>query len=202
MKNLFLPCLILAALIASCHQESSKKETISLDEVVSGSSTSKSTLDTVQAKEPIAVSFLKMTAKLSIPESAILTIDTLLFIDRYDHVSNYKYTVQADKKSFFAANWKFSSQAASKNAFVNWTQCYGSTCKSLNLNDSISVSNENMGMLLFGNELFYFSKIKQQQFMEIIKFIIAENKLKTIDFAFYQDGKKGVKWYQFDDFKK
>jgi hypothetical protein len=59
-----------------------------------------------------------------------------------------------------------------------------------------------MGMLLFGNELFYFSKIKQQQFMEITKFIIAENKLKTIDFAFYQDGKKGVKWYQFDDFKK
>ncbi len=189
-------------LVASC-QSPTKKETVTMDEVMEGSSENyKVDTELVEVKQlELDESFQNVAEKLELPIVDFIAIDSLLFVDRFENVSSYKYLLTNNSSSTFFAQWTFTNASSAKNAFMNWTQCYGARCHSLILNDSTSVSSEHMAMLLVGKELYYMNVINEKRYISFVSALIAAKKWNEIDYAFYQNGKKSVKWFQFEDFK-
>lgn len=192
--------LLLLMSLFACTTEESHEKVYSMDDIIEGSNQKVILKDTIIPEAPIDETFLKIATKLAVTKEDIRQLDTLLFVDRYENESNYKYHVSMKNKMFFVAHWNFNSKSAAKNAFVNWLQCYGKSCNTLNLNDSVSVSNEKMAMLLTQKDLFYLSNVKLDEYQLFVKELIADKKLKEIDFSFYQNGKKGIEWFNFEDF--
>ncbi len=189
-------------IIASC-QSPTKTEAVTMDEVVEGSLENYK-VDTVSAEVKqleLDKSFQNVAEKLKLPIADFIAIDSLLFVDRFENVSTYKYHLTNNSSSTFFAQWTFTNAASAKNAFMNWTQCYGARCNSLILNDSTSISSEHMAMLLVGKELYYMNVISEERYISFVSALITAKKWKEIDYAFYQNGKKSVKWFQFEDFK-
>lgn len=190
--------------MTACKPSSSDTETISLDDVVEGS-TENYSIDTTSVeieKIEFDPTFQKIAEKLELSIVDFIAVDSLLFVDRFENISAYKYQLTNAISSTFFAEWTFANAAAAKNAFINWTQCYGARCNSLVLNDSTSISSEHMAMLLVGKELYYMNTIDEKRFHSFVTELIAEKRLKKIDYAFYQNGRKSVKWFQIEDFEE
>lgn len=201
--KIFLATITLLIVLISC-QENHTSQTLSMDDIVSGDSSDyhHTKSDTVVVKDTFKLDedFQKFANEVNLDKLTIRNIDSILYVDRFDHISSYKYQLEDPKYHFFIASWKFRNSNSAQNAFINWTQCFGPKCRSLKINDSISISNKHMAMILTKDELFYLEGISEKEYKTFTTSIIKWKKLKMIDYTFYQDGKKGVKWYKFPDF--
>jgi len=116
-----------------------------MDDILSGDTTThRIATTTMEPTDTVAIDpeFLDFMKKMELPTENLKPMDTTFLVDRFANESSFKYNI--DTKTFLAI-WKFSSNAAAKNAFINWTQCYGKRCQQILLNDSTnSVSNEKM----------------------------------------------------------
>lgn len=201
LKTYFL--LVIALTLFACQTKKTPDEILTLDEVVSGSentplSQADTLIPTVQINEDLQE--ILTTSKLEF--DSIIPIDTLLFIDRYEVKSNYKYFLTTKKTKSFVAHWEFENQALAKNAFMNWIQCYGAKCSALTINDSTSVSAEKMGIFLTENHIYYLNNITQKDYTKFLQTTLENQKIKVFIFAFYQNGKKGVIWLDEEYFSK
>lgn len=182
----------------ACQTKEQETVTISLDEVIEGSS-SQNELDTLVV-EKIQVEldehFVELATILEIPLDKVVEQDTVLFVDRFESLSRFKYIINDDKKPLFIAKWNYKNATSAKNAFINWTQCYGKNCSSLDFKADKSISAENMGMVLAGSQLLYWNNLSQKDFEKAINEWIELEKIETIEYAFYQQGKKGITWYE------
>jgi|GEM_PF-5444269 len=185
----------------ACKNDGRSEDPLSLDDVIEGSDgsytdSSKELLS--EEKVTLDETYAAFAAELGESIEQTRVIDSLMFVDRFDTKSSYKY--QNDSSKMFIAEWKFANPAAAKNAFMNWIQCFGTKCNALAVGDSVGISGEKMAILLSGNELYYFSGIKKEVFKKTVNYLLEEKKIKNIDFALYQNGKKRIDWMKLEDF--
>lgn len=192
---------VVASVFFACQTQKTPDEILTLDEVVSGSeNTPLSQADTLIPTVAINENFQEILTASKLEFDSVIPVDTLLFIDRYEVKSNYKYFLSTKKRTTFVAHWEFENQALSKNAFMNWIQCYGAKCAALKINDSTSVSAEKMGIFLTENHIYYLNNCTQKDYSQFLQTTLETQKLKSFLFAFYQNGKKGVTWLDKEDF--
>lgn len=201
VKTLFFG-LIFLALVACKNEPANKLKILSMDEIIKSSESTKLTQDTIIEVASIDSVFLQNVSILKVVSEDVKILDTLLFVDRYENISSYKYQVVVNNKPSFFAQWRYKNAAKAKNAFINWTQCYGANCTALKLNDTIAISAEKIAMLLVGEKLYYLKDISKKEYTSFVKKTLENSPKQTVDYAFYQDGKKGIQWYRWEDFDK
>ena len=189
--------------LIACKNGAGPEDSLSLDDVVEGSNKSYTDLskeELSEEKTSLDETYAAFAAELGESIEQTRVIDSLMFVDRFDTKSSYKY--QNDSSKMFVAEWEFANPALAKNAFMNWIQCFGTKCNALAVGDSVGISSEKMAILLSGNELYYFSGIKKEVFKKTVNYLLEEKKIKNIDFALYQNGKKRIDWMKLEDFKE
>lgn len=186
--------------LGACKNETGSKDPLSLDDVIDGGK--EPVLDSleerIEEKVLLDETYISFAQQLGENIGQTRTVDSMMFVDRFDTESSYKY--QNDSSKIFVAEWKFTSSAAAKNAFMNWIQCFGSKCKSVAIGDSLGISNEKLALLLSGSELYYFSGIKKEFFEKAVTYLIEEKKIENVTFALYQNGRKRMDWMKLEDF--
>lgn len=203
--QLIIPAFICLFLL-SCNPKDDDNS-ITLDDIVSGDSTISDDLisedsaalrevETINLDEELDSLFRQLRLKYE----NIISVDTLLNVDRYENLESSKYEIKLSGHQPFFGFWKYKNNALAKNAFMNWIQCYGKNCSSISLNDTKNVSNEQMSMILIENKLYYLVGFSQKQYQTILEFLMRDDVMPT--YAFYQNGRKGIEWFSADEFQK
>lgn len=194
---------MLTLFVVAC---SSKEElkTVSMDDLIESSAdvSPDSLVDKQIERIPLQSELQTLVEAENWSPNDVVELDSIMFVDRFDVEQTHKYIINTANNSVYWASWKFKTSSQALNAFVNWTQCYGKQCKTLMLTDTISVSVEKMGMLLVENEFYYWNNISEEQYLTFGSSLLDRARKPKKIYAFYQNGKKSVTWFQPENFEK
>ena len=123
------------------------------------------------------------------------------FLDRFSAKHFIKNKLFQGGDSLLHFRWTFSDTTATKNAFYNWLDCYGTTCRSIKLYEPFKI--EKQATLIFLNQ-YSISYIRGKQNLSKEAWTNFETTVFPADSLFLlivqQPGKNAI-WYQYKDKK-
>ena len=194
-----LLCLTFLILVTRCH--SGEKETIR------NFDPTKKIKSEVEEKNNQQVDSLLFWKQRYQSDSVKINFDSLQasftrhFLDRFNakHIIKNKLFQGGDSLLHF--RWSFSDTTATKNAFYNWLDCYGTTCRSIKLYEPFKI--EKQSTLIFLNQ-YSISYIRGKQNLSKESWINFEKTVFPTDSLFLlivqQPGKNAL-WYQYKNKK-
>jgi len=128
--------ILLGSILIACQQKENK--TVHLSDIVPKAkhdSILSSLSDQQNEQKNIDLSFLPLTElkTYSISWDSIYYIDSQYFLDRFSTVETKKVAYLFDNKEFFVFQWTFSDSLKTMTAFLNWMNCFGEHCKTVEL---------------------------------------------------------------------
>jgi hypothetical protein len=123
------------------------------------------------------------------------------FLDRFNAKHFIKNKLFQSGDSLLHFRWTFGDTTATKNAFYNWLDCYGTACRSIKLYEPFKM--EKQATLIFLNQ-YSISYIRGKQNLSKEAWINFEKTVFPTDSLFLlivqQPGKNAL-WYQYKDKK-
>lgn len=182
IKSLFFVGIVFSvlSLVVSCTDTAD--ETVNFDELAPTSDKYKngpktdSTEVEVRNEKPSASTFLTLGDSL-FPDASWKNWDTLLFLDRFGSLSAEKWILKHQKDSIVFLSYSFKDSLRVKNAFFNWLDCFGSSCKSYKVGQNAKYNKRNTLVYVAPQQVVLIessSKLKE----ESIRSILQEEKKK------------------------
>ena len=194
-----LLCLTFLILVTRCH--SGDKETIR------NFDPTKKIKSEVEEKNNQQVDSLLFWKQRYQSDSVKINFDSLQasftrhFLDRFKAKQIIKNKLFQGGDSLLHFRWTFGDTTATKNAFYNWLDCYGTTCRSIKLYEPFKI--EKQSTLIFLNQ-YSISYIRGKQNLSKESWINFEKTVFPTDSLFLlivqQPGKNAL-WYQYKNKK-
>jgi len=145
--------LVFAVLFLGCKENT--EEVVDMTEIMPSSKDYKdgpkeddtSNLENVTVNTGLDHSLLD-EAKIELSKLAVC--DTLLFPDRFSPIRLTKFTYASENETILFSSFRFKDSIKTKNVFLNWTNCFGSNCKSARIGEVVNLQKE--GFLLMTND--------------------------------------------------
>lgn len=147
---IFLSALVL---IVSC--KDTKEELLNLNEIAPTSDNYKEgkkikeTEDTSVEKVETLLDQQKLEEQ-QLHLKSLRSTDTLLFPDRFSAQSSRRFYYSIENDSVLYSKWKFKDSLKTKNVFLNWSNCFGTRCKSASIGEKVNLQGQ--GFLLLSND--------------------------------------------------
>ena len=194
-----LLCLTFLILVTRCH--SGDKETMR------NFDPTKKIKSTIEEKNVQHLDSLLFWEQRYRSDSVKINFDSLQasftrhFLDRFSAKHFIKNKLFQGGDSLLHFRWTFSDTTATKNAFYNWLDCYGTTCRSIKLYEPFKI--EKQATLIFLNQ-YSISYIRGKQNLSKEAWTNFETTVFPADSLFLlivqQPGKNAI-WYQYKDKK-
>ena len=194
-----LLCLSFLILVTSCH--SGDKETMR------NFDPTKKIKSAVEEKNGQQVDSLFFWEQRYQSDSVKINFDSLQasftrhFLDRFKAKQIIKNKLFQGGDSLLHFRWTFGDTTATKNAFYNWLDCYGTACRSIKLYEPFKI--EKQATLIFLNK-YSISYIRGKQNLSKESWINFETTVFPTDSLFLlivqQPGKNAL-WYQYKNKK-
>lgn len=194
--------VILILILFSCKEEV-KNKTVTLDEL-SGVETSNEPTDTLPKEEkkltwdsipPRLAGFFQVQ---NTPLDQLSRIENELFLDRFQAKQKAKWKQQVNSDSTCYFYYQFKDSVHTKNAFLNWMDCFGESCQTISLLPEAKQRVRKGGHLIWVSEkeIIYATGNRIPKEQEWIDFQLSEREKETkkgrILFVGYQ--KPNGKW--------
>lgn len=151
MKILFFLCAF--AILVSCSD--TKEELLDLNEIAptsdnykEGKNINKATQLSEENVETLLDQLILNEQQLDL--KSLRSTDTLLFPDRFSAQSHQRFYYSIENDSVLYSKWKFKDSLKTKNVFLNWSNCFGTNCKSAFIGEKINLQRQ--GFLLLSND--------------------------------------------------
>lgn len=80
--------------------------------------------------------------------------DTLLYPDRFGTKTTEKWIIITPSDSVIALSFSYSDSIKTKNAFFNWLDCFGSSCRSYTVGDNLRIPKRNAQLFVGSTGIF------------------------------------------------
>lgn len=190
--------IFLALAIFSCKNESDKVETVDLEEFLpKAKKTYDYQEDTLNQIEKHTADSLELYIKSKI-SNAIFRDETKLsnnkhFPDRLDYVQKFYHELIIDSTLYELAVWDFEDSLHTVNAFYNWIDCFGKTCKSIRVGESKWIYDGSFQLFVEDQRIIYISSQKTVN-KELWDKLVQPVTEKKWNYNLYQPLKRKVQW--------
>ncbi len=201
MKILF--GLAIGFMVFSCKE--GKRDVVDMNDIVAKSEK----YNGKESKEAEKIDTLKMSdvflsdlelKKSELAISKARNTDTLLFPDRFKFTKKTTFLYSLNADSVLYSKWNFRDSTKTKNAFLNWTNCFGTKCNAIRIGQKANLQKD--GFLLLVNDtcmIYVGTHLKSEQ-EKWISYYTSDKKQKwTYMLSQTKNGK--VNWQSFKDKK-
>ena len=105
-------------------------------------------------ERPVKSVFLAVIDSIR-PESSWQKWDSILFPDRFGAGTTEKWIVHSDIDSVLLIHYGFRDSTSAKNAFYNWIDCFGPSCKSYTVGGNIRTKNKYTYFFVGTNDIYF-----------------------------------------------
>lgn len=203
MKKLLFFCFFVAGCTGNSTQDPVTFDEVTPDSKKEYHKTDSLVVDTVKAFSISSLSDFSQNFadSLLVVDSRFSQWDTLLFPDRFQAVSKEKWKANFGKDSLVFARWEFKDSIQTKNAFYNWLDCFGTKCKSVELNSEKRIQKQAFFILLTNKQLLFVESKKRLKFEDLHAFFSEQLKRETLLFWLQQETSGKVNWMKADAWK-
>lgn len=200
MTRLFLP-LFLILIAAACSGEKTD-DVIDMDDIVPHAKRTSQARDT-SANQPIITGIdLEVTQQIGWKFSAVAQTETPLFPDRFYPRHTHKLSLFTPTDSTFFCQWAFKDSSATNNAFYNWLDCFGTSCKSIRVNEQTSFQRDNFILLVNDTSITYITSPAPIDNEKWLHYFELKNNIKNWKTIIQQRRKKKATWLRMVDGKQ
>ncbi len=206
--------LILFIFITACNSNQ-QEEVISLDDLTGHSdrynedSLKKNGQDNVDKVKVILPEFLQRFAdSTQLSNENFNIVDSTTFTDRFGADSTLKIiwskTNNMDNNIFEQSSlfyWHYKDSTRCTNAFYNWLDCFGKSCKSLKVKDNKNLQKDFASIWVSEKEIYYLSSNENYKISDLENLFNREKKL-TWKYILVQNKNSAAKWFMYDDKNK
>jgi hypothetical protein len=157
--------LILALAIFSCENKSDKIDTVDLEEFLPKAKKAYNyEEDTLQQIKKHTADSLELYIKSKISNANFRDKEELSnnkhFPDRLDYTQKFYHELIIDSTLYELVVWNFEDSLHTVNAFYNWIDCFGKTCKSIRVGESKWIYDGSFQLLVDDKRIIYISSEK------------------------------------------
>lgn len=124
--------------------------------------------------------------------------DSLFFPDRFAPKNTEKFRYLFDNEPVYYNRWSFRDSIKTTNAFLNWMNCFGSSCVSLNLGESKNLQREPFLLLVSDTSIVYITGGHSAELLKWNK-LYTSNKDAHFDYILKQSPRSKVSWASCED---
>lgn len=169
-------------------------DVVNINEIMPHAKRTSNPRDTSASTPTITGFDLEVAQQIGWKFSAVAQTEAPLFPDRFYPKNSHKLTLFTPTDSTFFCQWAFKDSTATNNAFYNWLDCFGASCKSIKVNENINFQRDNFILLLNDTSITYITSpapINTEQWLHYFELKNELNNWKTI---IQQGRKKKATW--------
>ena len=194
---------ICCLLLFSCREE--EVETIDLSDIIQSSEKYNENGDNPenQQENVDTLSVVKQNfRKNGILCDSIMAFEENIFPDRFGAISVEKYELFTADNQFRFVEWKYKDSAKVMNAFFNWMDCYGKSCKSIFIGEERLFQANPMQLFVNDSALIYIEGIESFDFRQWEDYLSKNGYPKDWNFVIEQRKMGKARWFQYIEEKK
>lgn len=193
-------CMTLVLAFTSCGNDSSRSETVDLEEFLPKSKKEYNyEEDTIHKVEDHIPDSIELLIQKRINNVDFLSKEELSnkkhFPDRLDYTQRFNHELIIDSILYELVIWEFEDSLHTVNAFYNWMDCFGKKCRSIRIGESKWIFEGAFQLFVDDSKLIYIATdngMDQKLWDNLF-----EPKLKNAwNYHLYQPLKRKVKWLE------
>jgi hypothetical protein len=164
-------------LMCAC-QESKKEKVVDMDDVISIPKDEKRIKSDPANDSLSTLISLIQAEKSGIRISALAPVLNPMFPDRFAPSKTRKLVLNPGKDSVLFCQWVFKDTIRTKNAFYNWLDCFGPSCKSIKIGEKKNFQGDHMLLLVNDTSITFVSspiKIDSKSWLAYFEKLKIEN---------------------------
>lgn len=193
--------LLILLLATSCQEE--KKEVVDLNDILPQSERyGEDHNDEVIEEIDSSALLLKRFVDHGMEISGVEELSGSLFPERFGPERNEKFIFKTDLGTFDYYRWNFEDSSKVMNAFFNWIDCFGESCKSAFVGQEKNFQKNPFRLFVNNTSLIFVESEENFDTESWIEFLEKEGFEEDWAFILTQNKRGRVKWYQMIDGKK
>ncbi len=140
--------------------------------------------------------------KNGIPCDSVVAFEETLFPDRFGAISTEKYELFTSENQFRYVQWKYEDSAKVMNAFFNWMDCYGKSCKSIFIGEERLFQANPFQLFVNDSVLIYIEGVESFDFKKWEDYLDKSGYPKDWNFVIEQRKLGKARWFQYIEEKK
>ena len=140
--------------------------------------------------------------KNGIPCVSVVAFEETLFPDRFGAISTEKYELFTSENQFRYVQWKYEDSAKVMNAFFNWMDCYGKSCKPIYIGEERLFQANPFQLFVNDSVLIYMEGIESFDFKKWEDYLEKSGYPKDWNFVIEQRKLGKARWFQYIEEKK
>lgn len=199
MKQIaFIACIVV---LFACRDK--EQEVIDINDVIPSSENYKNGHDAEDTSEQnLPVFSPSIDPSLLVEHQLVLdgiqASDSLFFPDRFAPKNTEKFSYQSDNSTVYYNRWSFRDSIKTTNAFLNWMNCFGSTCVSANLGEAKNLQKEPFLLLVSDTSVVYITGGNSAELSKWNK-LYTTKKDARFDYILKQSPRGKVSWTSSED---
>ena len=133
---------------------------------------------------------------------SIVAFEETMFPDRFGAISVEKYQLFTVDNQFRYLQWKYEDSAKVMNAFFNWMDCYGKSCKSIFIGEERLFQANPFQLFVNDSVLIYIEGIESFDFKQWEEYLTKTGYPKDWNFVIEQRKLGKARWFQYTEEKK
>ena len=191
--NKILLFLLLTVLFAC--GEKPKEELIDLKDIISHQGNEAEIDKPTEEKDTVSHLFNSALAnELGFNLSGLHIYSSPMFPDRFNPKSVRKLVLMQEVDSTLFCQWSYKDSIATKNAFYNWIDCFGPTCKSIKVNQKINFQKDNFAVFLNDTSITYISSSKKMNYKDWQEFFVQSQNIQDWKLLIHQSLRGKANW--------
>jgi len=182
---------------------SEKPDPLNMDDIMAESENYKE--DELNASEVVEMDST-VIVKNWLNDNGVLT-DSIIYVsrrmlpDRFSVEPATKFSLFTQTDTIFYSQWKYTDSAKTVNAFYNWVDCYGVSCKSFFIGDEVNFQKKPFKILVGDSTIIYLEGMENFDFKQWDSFYESVG-YSSWNYILEQRRRGKVHWYVYEDGKK
>lgn len=175
--------------------EKDTEHVINLKDVIPKAEGSKPALKSKITNKPDCRFNMQLAGESGVAIDGFHSVDVALLPDRFNPTSVTKLALTKGKDSVLFSQWIFQDSSHTQNAFYNWLDCFGQTCKSFKIGQQGRFQHESFIMFVNDTSLTYISSQIKLNPKQWVQYFEKNNAIDTWRYVLYQPNRAKASWF-------
>jgi hypothetical protein len=181
-------------LVEACGEKDTE-QVINLKDVIPKAEGAKLVLKRKNTNEPDDRFNMQLAGESGVAIDGFHSVDVTLLPDRFNPTSATKLALTKGKDSVLFSQWIFQDSSQTQNAFYNWLDCFGQTCKSFKIGQQGRFQYESFIMFVNDTSLTYISAQIKLNPKQWVQYFEKNNAIDTWRYVVYQPNRAKASWF-------
>ena len=137
-----------------------------------------------------------------IPVKSLEMVNTSLFPDRFGPSKSEGYKIYTENDSLSLCRWVYTDSSKTMNAFFNWMDCFGKTCKSVYIGEEVNLQKQPFVIYANDTVLFFVEAKNDIDVQEWENYLWQKEYAKDWNFVIEQRRWGKLKWFTYIEEEK